>query len=83
MGLEGPGAADDIRRKWGVSQGRRGVGVDGYEAEPTHSRVGENRMIIDRTGVPDARAGGRTVTPLRPFAKARIAGRPEWQDVQG
>ena len=31
--------------------------------------------------VEDARAEGRSITPLCPFAKAQIERHPEWQDV--
>lgn len=34
-----------------------------------------------RRGVEDARAEGRKIVPLCPFAKAQIARHPEWQDV--
>ncbi len=34
-----------------------------------------------RRGVEDARREGRTIVPLCPFAKARIARHAEWQDV--
>jgi uncharacterized protein len=40
--------------------------------------VGE---ALVRRGVEDARADGRAIIPLCPFAKAQIARRPEWQDV--
>ena len=32
-------------------------------------------------GVEDARAEGKRIIPLCPFAKAQIARHPEWQDV--
>lgn len=41
-------------------------------------RVGE---ALVRRGVEDARAEGRRIVPLCPFAKAQIARHPEWQDV--
>lgn len=34
-----------------------------------------------RRGVEDARAEGRSIIPLCPFAKAQIARHPEWHDV--
>lgn len=40
--------------------------------------VGE---ALVRRGVEDARAEGRTIIPLCPFAKAQIARHPDWQDV--
>ena len=38
-------------------------------------------QALVRRAVEDARAQGRTVFPLCPFAKAQIARHPEWQDV--
>ena len=40
--------------------------------------VGE---ALVRRGVEDARAEGRLILPLCPFAKAQIQRHPEWQDV--
>ena len=34
-----------------------------------------------RRGVEDARAEGRKIVPLCPFAKAQIAKHPEWRDI--
>jgi predicted GNAT family acetyltransferase len=41
-------------------------------------RLGE---ALVRRGVEDARAEGRLIIPLCPFAKAQIERHPEWQDV--
>lgn len=38
-------------------------------------------QALVRRAVEDARAEGRSVVPLCPFAKAQISRRPEWQDV--
>ena len=38
-------------------------------------------VALVRRGVEDARAEGRTIIPLCPFAKAMIARHAEWQDV--
>lgn len=38
-------------------------------------------QALVRRAVEDARAGGRTIFPLCPFAKAQFARHPEWQDV--
>lgn len=37
--------------------------------------------ILVKRGVDDARAEGKKVIPLCPFAKAQIARHKEWQDV--
>ncbi|MFC3612735.1 GNAT family N-acetyltransferase [Lutimaribacter marinistellae] len=41
---------------------------------------GAGEALVAR-GVADARAEGRKIVPLCPFAKAQIARHPEWQDV--
>lgn len=38
-------------------------------------------QALVRRAVEDARAEGRSIVPLCPFAKAQIARHPEWQDV--
>lgn len=38
-------------------------------------------QALVRRGVEDARAEGRKIVPLCPFAKTQIARHPEWQDV--
>ena len=38
-------------------------------------------LALVARGVEDARAEGRTIIPLCPFAKAQIVRHPEWQDV--
>jgi predicted GNAT family acetyltransferase len=65
----------------------------------TFTRVGEKKIIIDHTGVPDAfrgqgaglrlvaravedaRAAGKTIIPLCPFAAAQFRRHKEWADV--
>ncbi|GGE98984.1 N-acetyltransferase [Stappia taiwanensis] len=41
---------------------------------------GAGKALVQR-GVEDARAEGRRIVPLCPFAKAEIARHPEWRDV--
>jgi uncharacterized protein len=38
-------------------------------------------QALVRRAVADARAEGRSIVPLCPFAKAQISRHPEWQDV--
>lgn len=72
---------------------------DGEEAEMTFVKVGDDQIIIDHTGVPDAfrgqgaglrlvtravhdaRAAGKKIIPLCPFAAAQFRRHPEWADV--
>ena len=42
--------------------------------------LGVGQAMVQRA-VKDARAEGRSIIPLCPFAKAQIARHPEWQDV--
>jgi predicted GNAT family acetyltransferase len=43
---------------------------------------GVGEALVQRA-VDDARADGRLIVPLCPFAKAQIARHPEWRDVLG
>ena len=72
---------------------------EGALAEMTFSKVGEHRIIIDHTEVPDAfrgqgvgvrlvmraiedaRASGKRIIPLCPFANAQFRRHAEWADV--
>lgn len=74
-------------------------GPDGAEAEMTFTRIGEHKLIIDHTEVPDAfrgqgaglrlvtravedaRASGKKIIPLCPFAAAQFRRHTEWHDV--
>lgn len=74
-------------------------GPDGAEAEMTFTRIGERKIIIDHTGVPDAfrgqgaglrlvtravedaRAAGKKIIPLCPFAASQFQRHKEWADV--
>lgn len=71
----------------------------GAVAEMTFSKVGDTRIIIDHTEVPqafrgqgigvtlvtraveDARAGGKSIIPLCPFAREQFRRHREWADV--
>ena len=46
----------------------------------SHRGEGLGEAMVARA-VADARAEGRTIVPLCPFAKAEIARHAEWQDV--
>jgi len=46
----------------------------------SHALSGVGEALVLR-GVEDARAEGRKIVPLCPFAKAQIDRYPEWQDV--
>jgi len=88
-----------IEREDGPTKGRYVIRIDGHEAEMTYTKIGDSKIIIDHTGVPDAlrgrslgpalvqrgvedaRAEGKKIMPLCPFAKAQIARHKEWQDV--
>ena len=63
-----------IEREEGDSKGR-------YAARLEALRGRSVGQALVRRAVEDARAEGRSIVPLCPFAKARIARHPEWQDV--
>ncbi|WP_334064586.1 GNAT family N-acetyltransferase [Limimaricola cinnabarinus] len=63
-----------IEREEGDSKGR-------YVARLEALRGRSVGQALVRRAVEDARAEGRSIVPLGPFAKARIARHPEWQDV--
>jgi predicted GNAT family acetyltransferase len=96
--MTGPDLA--IEHEEGGSKGRYFVRAeDGALAEMTYSKVGERRIIIDHTEVPDAfrgkgiglklvtravadaRAAGKTIIPLCPFAREQFRRHPDWADV--
>ena len=60
--------------------GERLVIID-HTAVPDELRGrGIGEALVER-GVLDARAEGRKIMPLCPYAKAQIERHPEWQDV--
>lgn len=60
--------------------GERLIIID-HTSVPTALRGRHVGEALVQRGVEDARAEGRKIIPLCPFAKAQIARRPEWQDV--
>jgi hypothetical protein len=74
-------------------------GPGGAEAEMTFTKIGDQKIIIDHTLVPDAfrgqgaglrlvtravedaRATGKKIIPLCPFAAAQFQRHHEWADV--
>ena len=93
-------ATGEIELEDGGSKGRYVLrSADGAIAEMTFSKVGEKRIIIDHTDVPDvfrgqsvgarlvtravedARASGKKIIPLCPFANAQFRRHAEWADV--
>lgn len=90
---------DEIVLEDGGSKGRYVYRLGEDEAELTFTKVGESRIIIDHTEVPqvfrgqgvgpalvaravaDARAAGKAILPLCPFAASQFRRHPEWDDV--
>ncbi|WP_298430179.1 GNAT family N-acetyltransferase [uncultured Jannaschia sp.] len=74
-------AAFEITREDGESGGRWLLTSDGHEAEMTYSRLGDSKIIVDHTGVPDGLRGSgaglalaeRMVADMRAEGKGVIA----------
>ena len=60
--------------------GAASIIIDHTEVPEALKGRGAGRALVQR-GVEDARAEGRKIGPLCPFAKAQIARHPDWQDV--
>lgn len=60
--------------------GAASIIIDHTEVPEALKGRGAGRALVQR-GVEDARAEGRKIVPLCPFAKAQIARHPDWQDV--
>ncbi|MFW8636041.1 GNAT family N-acetyltransferase [Cribrihabitans pelagius] len=60
--------------------GTASIIIDHTEVPEALKGRGAGRALVQR-GVEDARAEGRKIVPLCPFAKAQIARHPDWQDV--
>jgi predicted GNAT family acetyltransferase len=60
--------------------GAASIIIDHTEVPEALKGRGAGRALVER-GVEDARAEGRKIVPLCPFAKAQIARHPDWQDV--
>lgn len=54
--------------------------IDHVGVPPSLEGRGVGTQLVAHA-VQEARARGETLVPLCPFAKAKIARRPEWQDV--
>ena len=60
--------------------GAASIIIDHTEVPEALKGRGAGRALVQR-GVEDARAEGRKIVPLCPFAKTQIARHPDWQDV--
>lgn len=60
--------------------GETAIIIDHTEVPDALRGRGAGQALVARA-VEDARAEGRRIVPLCPFAKAQIARHPEWQDV--
>ncbi len=60
--------------------GARMIIIDHTAVPDAFRGLGVGEALV-RRAIEDARAEGRTVIPLCPFAKAQIERHPEWQDV--
>lgn len=84
---EGPSGGRYFIRKDGheaemtYSKAGDGIIIIDHTGVPTAlGGQGIGQMLVQR-GVEDARAAGKKIMPLCPYAKAQIDKHPEWQDV--
>ncbi len=84
---EGPGKGRYVVRLAGVEAemtysraGENTIIID-HTSVPDALRGRSVGQALVRRAVEDARAEGRTIVPLCPFAKAQIERHAEWQDV--
>lgn len=54
--------------------------IDQTEVSDAHRGSGAGARLVTRA-VDDARASGRTILPLCPFARSQFDRHPEWRDV--
>jgi len=84
---EGPGKGRYVVRLGGAeaemtySRAGESIVIIDHTAVPDAMRGRSVGQALVRRAVEDARAEGRSIIPLCPFAKAQIARHPEWQDV--
>lgn len=60
--------------------GEKMIIIDHTEVPDAFRGQGIGRRLVERA-VADARAEGRTIMPLCPFAKAQFLRHPDWSDV--
>ena len=84
---EGPGKGRYLLRLDGVeaeltySRAGEGTIIIDHTEVPAALRGRSVGQALVRCAVEDARAEGRFIMPLCPFARAQFARHPEWQDV--
>jgi len=72
---------DGVEAEMTYSRAGAGMIIIDHTAVPDALRGRRVGQALVRRAVADARAEGKTILPLCPFAKAQIARHPEWQDV--
>jgi predicted GNAT family acetyltransferase len=84
---EGPGKGryfvriDGVEAEMTYSRAGEGMIIIDHTAVPDAMRGRSAGQAMVRRAVEDARAEGRRIIPLCPFAKAQIARHKDWQDV--
>ncbi len=84
---EGPGKGryfvriDGAEAEMTYSRAGEGMIIIDHTDVPDAMRGRSVGQAMVRHAVEDARAEGRRIIPLCPFAKAQIARHPDWQDV--
>ena len=84
---EGPGKGRYLLRLDGVeaemtySRAGESTIIIGHTEVPDELRGRSIGQALVRRAVEDARAEGRVIMPLCPFARAQFSRHPQWQDV--
>lgn len=72
---------EGVEAEMTYSRAGEGTIIIDHTSVPDALRGRSVGQALVRRAVEDARAEGRTIVPLCPFAKAQIARHAEWQDV--
>ena len=72
---------EGVEAEMTYSRAGEGIIIIDHTAVPAAMRGRSAGKALVERAVRDARAEGRSILPLCPFAKAQIERHPEWQDV--
>lgn len=72
---------DGVEAEMTYSRAGKSTIIIDHTEVPTEMRGRSVGQALVRRAVEDARAEGRSIMPLCPFARAQFSRHPEWQDV--